>query len=115
MLKQRRTQHHDCAGSGFDRMRRVINKTVTTDETLDRADLIFRNGIDNLKLYFMIGLPTETDEDLVAIRDLTVQLRDIMMRYAAAWSGRQDRRSVNPLIPKPGTAYQRGCRWKIRR
>jgi radical SAM superfamily enzyme YgiQ (UPF0313 family) len=41
----------------------VINKTVTNDEILDRADLIFANGIENLKLYYMIGL-TETDEDL---------------------------------------------------
>jgi radical SAM superfamily enzyme YgiQ (UPF0313 family) len=93
--------------AGSDRMRRVINKTVTTDEILDRADLIFRNGIENLKLYFMIGLPTETDEDLVAIRDLTLQLRDIMLKYARP-KGHVGKivGSVNPLIPKPGTAYQ---------
>jgi radical SAM superfamily enzyme YgiQ (UPF0313 family) len=93
--------------AGSDRMRRVINKTVTNDEILDRADLIFRNGIENLKLYFMIGLPTETDEDLVAIRDLTVQLRDIMLRHARP-RGHIGKivGSVNPLIPKPGTAYQ---------
>ena len=58
--------------TGSDRLRRVINKTVTNDEILDRADLIFASGIENLKLYYMIGLPTETDEDLVAIRDLTL-------------------------------------------
>jgi len=93
--------------AGSDRMRRVINKTVTTDEILERADLIFRNGIENLKLYFMIGLPTETDEDLVAIRDLTLQLRDIMLTYARP-KGHIGKivGSVNPLIPKPGTAYQ---------
>ncbi len=93
--------------AGSDRMRRVINKTVTTDEILDRADVIFRNGIDNLKLYFMIGLPTETDEDLVAIRDLTLQLREIMLKYARP-KGQIGKivGSVNPLIPKPGTAYQ---------
>jgi radical SAM superfamily enzyme YgiQ (UPF0313 family) len=93
--------------AGSDRMRRVINKTVTNDEILDRADLIFRNGIENLKLYYMIGLPTETDEDLVAIRDLTVQLRDIMLKYARP-RGHIGKivGSVNPLIPKPGTAYQ---------
>ena len=93
--------------AGSDRMRRVINKTVTTDEILERADLIFRNGIENLKLYFMIGLPTETDEDLVAIRDLTLQLRDIMLQYARP-KGKIGKivGSVNPLIPKPGTAYQ---------
>jgi radical SAM superfamily enzyme YgiQ (UPF0313 family) len=93
--------------TGSDRLRRVINKTVTNDEILDRAELIFASGIENLKLYFMIGLPSETDEDLVAIRDLTLQLRDIMLRHARV-RGRIGRivASVNPLIPKPGTTYQ---------
>ncbi len=93
--------------TGSDRLRRVINKTVTNDEILDRAELIFANGIENLKLYYMIGLPTETDEDLVAIRDLTLQLRERMMKHAKR-RGQVGRiiGSVNPLIPKPGTAYQ---------
>jgi radical SAM superfamily enzyme YgiQ (UPF0313 family) len=93
--------------TGSDRLRRVINKTVTNDEILDRAELIFSSGLDNLKLYFMIGLPSETDEDLVAIRDLTLQLREIMMRHART-RGRVGRivGSVNPLVPKPGTTYQ---------
>jgi radical SAM superfamily enzyme YgiQ (UPF0313 family) len=93
--------------AGSDRLRRVINKTVTTGEILEAADIIFRNGIENLKLYFMIGLPTETDDDLVAIRALTGQLKDIMMHHAKP-RGRVGRivGSVNPLIPKPGTAYQ---------
>ena len=93
--------------TGSDRLRRVINKTVTNDEILDRADLIFSSGIENLKLYYMLGLPTETDDDLVAIRDLTLQLRDRMMKYAKP-RGTVGRiiGSVNPLIPKPGTAYQ---------
>ena len=93
--------------TGSDRLRRVINKTVTNDEILDRAELIFSNGIENLKLYYMIGLPTETDADLVAIRDLTLQMREIMLRHARA-KGRVGRiiASVNPLVPKPSTAYQ---------
>jgi radical SAM superfamily enzyme YgiQ (UPF0313 family) len=93
--------------TGSDRLRRVINKTVTNDEILDRAELIFASGIENLKLYYMIGLPTETDADLVAIRDLTLQMRDRMMAHARA-RGHVGRliASVNPLIPKPGTAYQ---------
>jgi radical SAM superfamily enzyme YgiQ (UPF0313 family) len=93
--------------TGSDRLRRVINKTVTNDQILDRADLIFRSGIENLKLYFMIGLPTEEDADLAAIRDLVEGLRDGMVRHA------RDRgtigrlvASVNPLVPKPGTTYQ---------
>jgi radical SAM superfamily enzyme YgiQ (UPF0313 family) len=93
--------------TGSDRLRRVINKTVTNDEILDRADLIFANGIENLKLYYMIGLPTETDDDLVAIRDLTLQMRDRMLIHARP-RGSIGRivASVNPLVPKPGTAYQ---------
>jgi radical SAM superfamily enzyme YgiQ (UPF0313 family) len=93
--------------TGSDRLRRVINKTVTNDEILDRAELIFANGIENLKLYYMIGLPTETDDDLVAIRDLTLQIRDRLLKHARPRSqiGRIVG-SVNPLIPKPGTPYQ---------
>ena len=93
--------------TGSDRLRRVINKTVTNDEILAAADLIFASGMENLKLYFMIGLPTETDEDLVAIRDMSLQLHEIMLKHARS-RGHIGRivGSVNPLIPKPGTAYQ---------
>jgi radical SAM superfamily enzyme YgiQ (UPF0313 family) len=93
--------------TGSDRLRRVINKTVTNDEIFAAAEMIFEHGFDNLKLYFMLGLPTETDEDLVAIRDLTLKLREIMLRHARR-RGQVGRivGSVNPLVPKPGTAYQ---------
>ncbi len=93
--------------TGSDRLRRVINKTVTNAEILDSAELIFSSGIESLKLYYMIGLPTEDDDDLVAIRDLTLQLHEIMLKYARP-RGRIGRivASVNPLVPKPGTAYQ---------
>jgi radical SAM superfamily enzyme YgiQ (UPF0313 family) len=93
--------------TGSDRLRRVINKTVTNDEILAAAEVIFANGIDNLKLYYMIGLPTETEDDLEAIRDLTVQLKEVMVKHARP-RGHIGRivGSVNPLIPKPGTAYQ---------
>jgi radical SAM superfamily enzyme YgiQ (UPF0313 family) len=93
--------------AGTDRLRRVINKTVTNAEILEATELIFANGIENLKLYYMIGLPTEADADIVGIRDLTVAMRDVMMKYARD-RGRPGRivGSVNPLIPKPGTTYQ---------
>jgi radical SAM superfamily enzyme YgiQ (UPF0313 family) len=93
--------------TGSDRLRRVINKTVTNDEILKRTDLIFATGIKNLKLYYMVGIPTEEDEDLVAIRDLTVAMRDRMMVHGKA-RGNVGRivASVNPLVPKPGTTYQ---------
>ncbi|MGE3491436.1 MAG: radical SAM protein [Vicinamibacterales bacterium] len=93
--------------TGSDRLRRVINKTVTNAEILDSAELIFSSGIESLKLYYMIGLPTEEDDDLVAIRDLTLQIHEIMLKHARP-RGRIGRivASVNPLVPKPGTAYQ---------
>jgi radical SAM superfamily enzyme YgiQ (UPF0313 family) len=93
--------------TGSDRLRRVINKTITNDEIRAAAEMIFASGIENLKLYFMIGLPTETDEDLVAIRDLTLELREAMLKHGRG-RGQLGRivGSVNPLVPKPGTAYQ---------
>ena len=93
--------------AGSDRLRRVINKTVTNEEILHAAEVIFGGGMDNLKLYYMIGLPTERDEDLEGIRDLTVRMREIMLSHGRR-RGRLGRivGSVNPLIPKPGTAYQ---------
>jgi radical SAM superfamily enzyme YgiQ (UPF0313 family) len=93
--------------TGSDRLRRVVNKTLTNDEILEAAEMIFAAGMESLKLYFMIGIPTETDDDLVAIRDLTLQLREIMLTHART-RGHVGRivGSVNPLVPKPGTAYQ---------
>ena len=93
--------------TGSDRLRRVINKNITNEQILDRADLIFSSGIENLKLYYMIGLPTETGDDLEAIRDLTLKIRDVMLKHARK-RGRVGRitASVNPFVPKPGTAYQ---------
>ena len=93
--------------AGSDRLRRVINKSVTNDEIVDRADLILASGFENLKLYFMIGLPTEAEDDLVAIRDLVLRLKDRMLAHARS-RGRLGRltASVNPLVPKPGTPYQ---------
>ncbi len=93
--------------TGSDRLRRVINKTVDNAEILDKTRLIFGAGMENLKLYYMVGLPTETADDLAAIRDLTLEMRDEMLRHAKA-RGTIGRivASVNPLVPKPGTTYQ---------
>ena len=80
---------------------------MTNDEILAAAEMIFESGFENLKLYFMIALPTETEADLVAIRDITLQLREIMLKHQRG-RGHIGRivGSVNPLVPKPGTAYQ---------
>ena len=70
--------------------------------------MIFANGIENLKLYYMIGLPTETDDDLDGDpRPDARRCASIMLKHGTP-RGRLGRivGSVNPLIPKPGTAYQ---------
>ena len=97
--------------TGSDRLRRVINKTVTNDEILDRADLIFASGIENLKLYYMIGLPTETDEDLVAIRDLTLpDARAHAEARALTRSHRPHHRQRQPADSRSRAPRISGCR-----
>ena len=92
---------------GSDRMRRVLNKQFTNEEVLSRARWIFENGIQNLKLYFMTGLPFETHADVQAIVTLTEQIREIMLEVGKP-RGRIGRihPSVNPFVPKPGTPFQ---------
>jgi radical SAM superfamily enzyme YgiQ (UPF0313 family) len=92
---------------GSDRMRRILNKQFTNAEILDKATWIFENGIQNLKLYYMVGLPWEDHADVEAIVSLTEQIRERMLAVARG-RGRIGRLhpSVNPFVPKPGTPYQ---------
>ncbi len=92
---------------GSDRMRKILNKQFTNEEILDKATWIFANGIQNLKLYYMVGLPWEEHADVEAIVDLTDQIRQRMLAVARG-RGRIGRihPSVNPFVPKPGTPYQ---------
>jgi radical SAM superfamily enzyme YgiQ (UPF0313 family) len=93
--------------TGSDRLRRVINKNLTNDEVVQIAEMIFERGIFNLKLYMMIGLPTEVDEDLDAIVDLTGRIRESMLRIARP-RGRVGSIivSLNAFVPKPQTPFQ---------
>jgi radical SAM superfamily enzyme YgiQ (UPF0313 family) len=92
---------------GSDRMRRILNKQFTNTDILDRATWIFENGIQNLKLYYMVGLPFEEHADVEAIVQLTAEIRERMLKVARG-RGRIGRLhpSVNPFVPKPGTPYQ---------
>ncbi len=92
---------------GSDRMRRVLNKQFTNAEILEKATWIFENGIQNLKLYYMVGLPGEDHGDVEAIVTLTDAIRERMLAVARG-RGRIGRihPSVNPFVPKPGTPYQ---------
>lgn len=93
--------------AGSDRMRRIINKKLTRDQILGATQNLVDQGIPNLRLYFMIGLPFETDADVAAIVDLTL---DIKNRFLDA-SRKQGKMgtitlSINPFIPKPCTPFQ---------
>ena len=93
--------------AGSERLRQVINKGVTEADILRAADLVFGAGIPNLKLYFIIGLPTETQEDIDAIIALAEKVREIQLRHARP-AGRIGRitLSVNSFVPKPFTPFQ---------
>ncbi len=93
--------------AGSERLRKVINKGITEADILRAADLIFGGGIPNVKLYFIIGLPTETQEDVDAIVALAEKVRDVQLRHARPL-GRIGRitLSVNSFVPKPFTPFQ---------
>ena len=89
--------------AGSERMRRVINKNLTEPEILRAAEWLVGSGVQALKLYFMIGLPTETHEDVAAIVDLSERIR---ARVQVAGRVRRIALSVNPFAPKPCTPFQ---------
>jgi radical SAM-linked protein len=93
--------------AGSQRMRDIINKNVTEEDVLAAAEEAFRGGRTTLKLYFMIGLPLETDGDVVAIAELCLAVRELGRRMLGPRSGRlQLNVSVNNFIPKPFTPFQ---------
>ncbi|MDQ6935326.1 MAG: TIGR03960 family B12-binding radical SAM protein, partial [Actinomycetota bacterium] len=90
---------------GSERMRRVINKMVTAEDLIRTVATAYSHGWRQVKLYFMCGLPTETDEDVLEIAELAKQVvakgRDV--------SGRNDIRctvSIGGFVPKPHTPFQ---------
>jgi radical SAM family uncharacterized protein len=93
--------------AGSERLRTVINKGIAEEDILRATDMVFGHGIPNLKLYFIIGLPTETQEDVQAILTLTEKVREIQLKHARS-AGRIGRitLSVNSFIPKPFTPFQ---------
>jgi radical SAM family uncharacterized protein len=93
--------------AGSDRLRKVINKGVSEEDILRAADMIFGSGIPNLKLYFIVGLPTETQEDIDAIVALAEKVREVQLAHARPL-GRIGRitLSVNSFVPKPFTPFQ---------
>ncbi|MEJ2284703.1 MAG: TIGR03960 family B12-binding radical SAM protein [Desulfobacterales bacterium] len=92
---------------GSERMRRVINKGITETDVLAAATKLVEHGIPNLKLYFMVGLPGEADEDIDAIIQLVKQIKH---RFLASSRTRKHigtiTVSLNSFVPKPATPFQ---------
>jgi radical SAM family uncharacterized protein len=93
--------------AGSERMRRVINKGVTEDQVLAAAETLVGAGIPNLKLYFMVGLPTETEDDVAAIVDLVKRVKHRFLT-ASRGTGRMGdiTVSVSSFVPKAFTPFQ---------
>ena len=90
--------------AGTERLRRRINKEISDEQLLTVAEEVFERGWRTLKLYFMIGLPGETDEDVAAIADLAQAVRDVGRRVG----GRKTEVHINvgTFVPKPQTVFQ---------
>jgi radical SAM superfamily enzyme YgiQ (UPF0313 family) len=89
--------------AGSERMRRVINKMVSEEDMLRTAEIAFSNGWRHVKLYFMVGLPTEDDEDVLAIADLGIRVYEVARRHGRA---NKVTLSVGGFVPKPHTPFQ---------
>ncbi len=93
--------------AGSERLRKVINKRLSEDQLVQAVEALIGGGILNLKLYFMVGLPTETNEDVAELIDLVKLLRQQVVSFAKA-KGRlgQVTVSLNAFVPKPWTPFQ---------
>ena len=93
--------------TGSDRMRKVINKNLTNDEIVDICGAVFDRGMLTIKLYLMVGLPTETDEDLEEMIVLVERVKDRMLEAGRRF-GRAGKiiPSLNGFVPKPNTPLQ---------
>lgn len=96
------------AEGGTQRLRDVINKNVTEEEIMNTCRIAFEGGYSSVKLYFMMGLPTETDEDIVGIAELAQRILDLFYSIENRPKGRQPQISVScaTFVPKPFTPFQ---------
>lgn len=85
--------------AGTERLRRVIDKRLTEEAIIETSRLILSDGIENLRLYFMIGLPTESEEDINGIVTLVKKIRDTSPRGNIVLT-------VSTFVPKPFTPFQ---------
>ena len=93
--------------AGTQRLRDAINKNVLEEDLLNTCKIAFEGGWNNIKLYFMLGLPTETDEDVLAISDLAMKVLWRWKSYASNKArGVNITVSTSCFVPKPHTPFQ---------
>ncbi|MCZ2111212.1 MAG: TIGR03960 family B12-binding radical SAM protein [Dehalococcoidia bacterium] len=90
--------------AGSQRLRNAINKLVSDDDLIGATDNAFQRGWTGVKMYFMVGLPTETMDDVEAIVELGKQVKNIGRKYVG--SRARVRVSTSNLVPKPHTPFQ---------
>jgi radical SAM family uncharacterized protein len=108
ILKKSKTKTATIApDAGSERMRNVINKGISETDILDAAEQIVAAGIPNLKLYFMVGLPTETLDDVEAIVTLCKKIKHRFLKSSRAKKRMGEITvSLNSFVPKPFTPFQ---------
>ncbi|MCR5076246.1 MAG: TIGR03960 family B12-binding radical SAM protein [Ruminococcus sp.] len=96
------------AEGGTQRLRDVINKNVSEEEIMNTCRIAFEGGYSSVKLYFMMGHPTETDEDIVGIADLAQRIVDLFYSIENRPKGRGVQVSVScaTFVPKPFTPFE---------
>lgn len=96
------------AEGGTQRLRDVINKNVSEEEIMNTCRIAFEGGYSSVKLYFMMGLPTETDEDIIGIAELAQRILDLFYSIENRPKGRSPQISVScaTFVPKPFTPFQ---------
>ena len=94
--------------AGTQRLRDVINKNVSEEEIMNTCRIAFEGGYSNVKLYFMMGLPTERDEDIVGIAELAQRIIDLYYTIENRPKGRGVQVSISTatFVPKPFTPFQ---------
>jgi radical SAM family uncharacterized protein len=90
--------------AGSNRLRRVINKGITDEHVMNSVKLAYKHGIENVKLYYIIGLPGETENDINEMIEFLTFLKDFMKGLGNKLGNLTI--SVNPFIPKPFTPFQ---------
>ncbi len=111
LVGRRKTSFTFAPEAATDRLRRVINKPISDKALLDAVEEVYRRGWRQVKLYFMIGQPTERDEDVLAIVSLAQKVLQIGRQHHGGKA--KVRIGVSTFVPKPHTPFQWASLWDV--